>query len=41
VITKDVAPGALALERSTQEERPQWAAKFRTLMARRKAFSGE
>lgn len=37
VITKDVAPGALALERSAQEERPQWAAKFRTLMARRKA----
>lgn len=37
VITEDVAPGALALERSAQEERPQWAAKFRTLMARRKA----
>jgi bifunctional UDP-N-acetylglucosamine pyrophosphorylase/glucosamine-1-phosphate N-acetyltransferase len=41
VITKDVAPGALALERSTQEERPQWAAKFRTLMARRKAGNRE
>ncbi len=37
VITKDVAPGALALERSTQEERPQWAAKFREMMSRRKA----
>jgi bifunctional UDP-N-acetylglucosamine pyrophosphorylase/glucosamine-1-phosphate N-acetyltransferase len=37
VITKDVAPGALALERSSQEERPQWAAKFREMMTRRKA----
>lgn len=37
VITKDVGEGALALERSEQEERPGWAAKFRTLMARRKA----
>jgi len=37
VITRDVSPGALALERSTQEERPGWAEKFRTLMARRKA----
>ncbi len=37
VITKDVSPGALALERSTQEERPGWAEKFRILMARRKA----
>lgn len=37
VITKDVAAGALALERSEQEERPGWAAKFRTMMARRKA----
>jgi bifunctional UDP-N-acetylglucosamine pyrophosphorylase/glucosamine-1-phosphate N-acetyltransferase len=36
VITRDVAPDALALERSTQEERPQWAAKFRALMSRRK-----
>jgi bifunctional UDP-N-acetylglucosamine pyrophosphorylase / glucosamine-1-phosphate N-acetyltransferase len=36
VITKDVAPGALALERSQQEERPGWAAKFRLLMQRRK-----
>ncbi len=37
VITKDVAPDALAIERSPQEERPQWAAKFRAVMARRKA----
>ena len=37
VITKDVAADALALERNTQEERPQWAAKFRALMAKRKA----
>jgi len=37
VITRNVSPGALALERSTQEERPGWADKFRTLMARRKA----
>ena len=29
VITKDVEPDALALERSAQEERPGWAAKFR------------
>lgn len=36
VITKDVAPGALALERSAQEERPGWAAKFRLLMKKRK-----
>ena len=36
VITKDVAPGALALERSAQEERPGWAAKFKLLMQKRK-----
>ena len=36
VITKDVAADALALERSAQEERPGWAAKFRALMGRRK-----
>lgn len=40
VITKDVAADALALERSAQEERPQWAAKFRALMAKRKAKAG-
>jgi len=37
VITKDVSPGALALERSPQDERPGWADKFRILMSRRKA----
>lgn len=37
VITKNVSPGALALERATQEERPGWAEKFRMMMARRKA----
>ncbi len=37
VITKDVSPGALALERGPQEERPGWAEKFRILMSRRKA----
>lgn len=37
VITKDVAADALALSRSTQDERPGWALKFRTMMARRKA----
>jgi bifunctional UDP-N-acetylglucosamine pyrophosphorylase / glucosamine-1-phosphate N-acetyltransferase len=36
VITRDVAPGALALERSAQQERPGWAAKFRLMMQRRK-----
>ncbi len=37
VITKNVSPGALALERSAQEERPGWAEKFRIMMGRRKA----
>lgn len=37
VITKDVAAGSLALERSAQEERAGWAEKFRTMMSRRKA----
>ena len=40
VITKDVAAGALALERSAQEERPGWAAKFRAMMGRRKSKAG-
>ena len=39
VITKDVAAGSLALERSPQEERPGWAEKFRIMMGRRKAKS--
>ena len=40
VITKNVAADALALERSTQEERPGWAAKFRLMMSKRKAKAG-
>jgi bifunctional UDP-N-acetylglucosamine pyrophosphorylase/glucosamine-1-phosphate N-acetyltransferase len=40
VITKNVAPDALALARSAQEERPGWAAKFRAMMGRRKAKAG-
>jgi bifunctional UDP-N-acetylglucosamine pyrophosphorylase/glucosamine-1-phosphate N-acetyltransferase len=36
VISKDVSPDALALERATQTERPGWAAKFRALMGKRK-----
>ena len=36
VITKNVSADALAIERSPQEERPGWAAKFRALMGRRK-----
>lgn len=39
VITKDVQADALALERSVQDERPGWAAKFRAMMAKRKAKS--
>lgn len=41
VITKDVAADALAIERSSQDERPGWAQKFRTVMARRKANAGK
>jgi bifunctional UDP-N-acetylglucosamine pyrophosphorylase/glucosamine-1-phosphate N-acetyltransferase len=37
VITADVPADALALERSAQEVRTGWAAKFRELMRRRKA----
>ena len=36
IISKDVAPDALALERTEQQERPGWAAKFRRLMEKRK-----
>ena len=36
VITKSVSPDALALERSKQQERPGWAARFRDMMQRRK-----
>src|SRR5262245_11180855 len=37
VITKDVEADALALERSAQEQRPGWAAKFRKLKRRKGA----
>lgn len=37
VITRDVPADALAIERAKQEERPGWAAKFRTMMQRAKA----
>jgi bifunctional UDP-N-acetylglucosamine pyrophosphorylase/glucosamine-1-phosphate N-acetyltransferase len=37
VITKTVSADALALTRPEQVERPGWAARFRTMMARRKA----
>jgi bifunctional UDP-N-acetylglucosamine pyrophosphorylase/glucosamine-1-phosphate N-acetyltransferase len=36
VISRDVAPDALALERSAQQQREGWAAKFRALMGKRK-----
>jgi bifunctional UDP-N-acetylglucosamine pyrophosphorylase / glucosamine-1-phosphate N-acetyltransferase len=36
VISRNVEPDALALERSAQEQRPGWAAKFRALMGKRK-----
>ena len=36
VITKNVADGALALERSEQREKPGWVARFRSRMAERK-----
>ncbi len=37
VITRDVAPDALALERSTQVEKPGWAARFRAAKLAKKA----
>ena len=37
VITENVSADALALTRSCQEERPGWAARFRSLIMRRKA----
>ena len=37
VVTKDVAADALAITRPEQSQRPGWAAKFRTMMQRRKA----
>lgn len=41
VITKDVAPDSLALERSAQVEKPGWAAAFRKRMGERKAAKGK
>jgi bifunctional UDP-N-acetylglucosamine pyrophosphorylase/glucosamine-1-phosphate N-acetyltransferase len=38
VITKNVAPDALALERSPQVEKPGWAARFRE---RKRAAKGQ
>ena len=32
VVTSDVAPGALALARAAQVEKPGWAARFRDRM---------
>ncbi|HKQ55630.1 MAG TPA: DapH/DapD/GlmU-related protein, partial [Methyloceanibacter sp.] len=40
VISKDVAPDALALSRSPQEERPGWAAKMRERRKRKPNDSG-
>jgi len=37
VITRDVAPDALALERAQQVEKPGWAARFRAMKEARKA----
>jgi bifunctional UDP-N-acetylglucosamine pyrophosphorylase/glucosamine-1-phosphate N-acetyltransferase len=36
VVSRDVSPDALAITRPPQTERPGWAAKFRTMMERRK-----
>ncbi|MFN3943845.1 MAG: bifunctional UDP-N-acetylglucosamine diphosphorylase/glucosamine-1-phosphate N-acetyltransferase GlmU [Allosphingosinicella sp.] len=40
VVTRDVAADALAIARGSQEERPGWAAKFRTAMAAKKKARG-
>ena len=37
VVTRDVSADALAITRPEQRERPGWAAKFKTMMTRRKA----
>lgn len=39
VITRDVAPDSLALERAIQTEKPDWAARFRAARLARKAKS--
>lgn len=41
VITKNVSPDALAITRPEQSERPGWAAKFKTMMQRRKSGAGK
>lgn len=41
VITRDVAPDALALGRGEQSEKPGWAAKFRARKAAEKAAKGK
>jgi bifunctional UDP-N-acetylglucosamine pyrophosphorylase/glucosamine-1-phosphate N-acetyltransferase len=41
VISKDVAPNALALTRSPQEERPGWAAKVRERRSRKPKNGGK
>ncbi len=40
VITHDVAPGALAIARGRQVEKPGWVARFRELATRKKRESG-
>jgi len=40
VVTKDVAPEALALVRPNQEEKPGWATRFRARMSERKKAGG-
>ncbi|HEY0316631.1 MAG TPA: bifunctional UDP-N-acetylglucosamine diphosphorylase/glucosamine-1-phosphate N-acetyltransferase GlmU [Sphingomonas sp.] len=40
VVTRDVAPDALALARPVQEEKPGWAARFRARMSERKKAAG-
>lgn len=41
VITRDVAPDALALERAAQVEKPGWAARFRKMKLERKTKAGQ
>ncbi len=41
VVTRDVAPDALALARGAQSERPGWAARFRAAMAEKKRAKRE
>jgi bifunctional UDP-N-acetylglucosamine pyrophosphorylase/glucosamine-1-phosphate N-acetyltransferase len=40
VVTRDVAPDALALVRPVQEEKPGWATRFRARMSERKKTGG-